>query len=110
MPATLSKDEDIAERKKQSNFRVLCMAGLLNTAAFITTETQRPVLMASALGDDPELIGRVSANWLAAGSTVQLLVAPFLAKFADSYGRKPALTFGAVVSLVLRILVQNPCA
>ena len=54
MPATLSKDEAIAEHKKQSSFRVLCMAGLLNVAAFVTTETHRPVLMASVLGDSQD--------------------------------------------------------
>lgn len=105
MPATLSKDEEIAEQKKKWSFRVLCLGGLLNMAAFDSTVTVRPELLKSALGNDPTLIGRTTANWLAAGSAIQLLVAPWLAKFSDSYGRKPALTFGAVVSLVLRILV-----
>lgn len=110
MPAALSKeDEATAERKKQRAFKVLWAIGLLNMGCVCSTLTTRTVLLKQIMGDDPTLIGRTTANWLAAGSAAQLFIAPSLAKLSDSYGRKPVLIFSAAVSLVLRILaLGNP--
>eukprot|EP00746_Dinoflagellata_sp_MGD_P149257 gnl/MRDRNA2_/MRDRNA2_81312_c0_seq1.p1 gnl/MRDRNA2_/MRDRNA2_81312_c0~~gnl/MRDRNA2_/MRDRNA2_81312_c0_seq1.p1 ORF type:complete len:133 (+),score=6.85 gnl/MRDRNA2_/MRDRNA2_81312_c0_seq1:126-524(+) len=109
MPATLSKDEGAAERKKQLTFKVLCVSGLLNIAAIDTTLTVRSDLLKKILGNDPTLIGQTTANWLAAGCALQMFFATSLAQFSDSFGRKPSLILSAFVCLVVRIgAFMNP--
>jgi DHA1 family tetracycline resistance protein-like MFS transporter len=84
-------------------------SGFLNLCTVCSTLTVRPILLQKFLGTDPTVIGATTANWLAIGSTLQLVVAPSMGKLSDSYGRKPVLIFGAVVSLALRILaLANP--
>ena len=86
MPGTLSKEEDAAERKRQHAFSVLMAAGFLNLGTVCSTLTVRPVLLKKIIGPDPAVIGATTANWLAGGSALQLLLAPTLGKASDAYG------------------------
>ena len=90
-------------RRNQRTFQVLFASALFNACTVCSTLTVRPELVARVLGNDPALIGKTTANWLAAGSALQLLVAPTLGKMSDAFGRKPVLLLGAIVSLALRI-------
>jgi DHA1 family tetracycline resistance protein-like MFS transporter len=105
MPATLSKDESAAEKKKQSQIGSLCTHGFLNvTVLCVTIQAEIQLIRALFKGDVAKSAQFLSMTAGMAGLT-EFLLNPTVGKLSDAYGRRNFLLIGCAWATIGNFLV-----